>query len=75
MSSPERPDRLWGTPGFLFSRYCGLFLPAQRLARRADHSPSNSEVTKNGAMPSFPIRRHGLVLNEAYGKFNSIFPS
>jgi hypothetical protein len=28
-SSSQRPDRLWGPPSLLFSRYEGFFLPQE----------------------------------------------
>jgi hypothetical protein len=46
--SLHRPDRLWGPPSIVPSRYRGLFLPGlERPGREADQSPPTSAEVKN----------------------------
>jgi hypothetical protein len=42
-STPQHPDRLWGSPSLLSSGYRGTFPPG----READHSPPTSVTVKN----------------------------
>jgi hypothetical protein len=41
VSSPRRPDRLWGPPNLLYNGYRGSFPGLKRQRREADHSPPN----------------------------------
>jgi hypothetical protein len=42
LSSPHRPDRLWGSHNLLSKGYRGI----KRPGREDDHSPTNAEVKK-----------------------------
>jgi hypothetical protein len=63
-SSSQSPDQLWGSLRILASGFQGPFPRAvKRPWLEADHSrPSNAEVKKGGAKPSFSIHLHGIVL-------------
>jgi hypothetical protein len=47
LSSPPRPDRLYGPPSLLSNVYQGLSLGVRRPGREADHSPPSSAGVKN----------------------------
>jgi hypothetical protein len=62
--SPERLDRLWGPPNLLSNGYWVSFLGGKAPGHEADHSPSfSTEVKDTVAIPPFPIRLYGIVLN------------
>jgi len=63
VSSPPRPNRLWGPPNLLSNEYQGV----KRPGGEDDHlPPSSAEVTNAWTYQSIPpIRLHGVVLNEA----------
>jgi hypothetical protein len=50
---PQRPDRLWSQPNFLYNGYRGLFpWGVKRPGRETDHSPlSSAETKKGGVLP------------------------
>jgi hypothetical protein len=51
-------------PATLSSGYRGFSPGVNRAGRKADRSPPSSPEVKNGAaIPSLPIRRHGVVIN------------
>jgi hypothetical protein len=54
--TPQRPDRVWGSPSHLSNGYHGLFSPGvKRPGREAAHSPpSRAEVRNGGAIPPLP---------------------
>jgi hypothetical protein len=65
-SSPQRPDRLWGSHSLLYNGYRGALSPwVKRSGREADQSPpSSAEVENVGSIPPFHrIILHGVVLN------------
>jgi hypothetical protein len=70
ISSPPHPGRMWGPPSHLNKGYRRLLLGVRRSGLEADHStPSGAEVRNAWNYSStFPIRLHGVVLNEARGK-------
>jgi hypothetical protein len=64
LSTPQRPDRLWG-PNNLLSNGYGGSLPGvkQPGCEAAQSYPSSTEVKKGGAIPTLLIRHQGVVLN------------
>jgi hypothetical protein len=62
LSSPQRPDRLWGPLSLLSNGYRGtLSLGVKRRGEgEAEHSPPSTEVKNGGAIPPFTIRLHGV---------------
>jgi hypothetical protein len=56
LSSPPRPDRLWGPPSLLSGELTGvLSLGAKQPGREADHSSQfSAEVRMHGAIPPLP---------------------
>jgi hypothetical protein len=63
------PHQIQTGPGTHASYYptgTGALSPGVKwLGREADQSPpSSAEVKKTGAVPTFPLRVHGMVLNE-----------
>jgi hypothetical protein len=63
LSSPRRPNRLWGPPSLLSNGYRWRFPPGvKRPGREADHlPPSSAEVKNGGAIPPLP-NKHYLYL-------------
>jgi hypothetical protein len=63
VSSPQRPDRLWGPPSHLTNGYRGAFsLVVKRPGSKADYSPPSSvEIKNDGAIPPFAIHLHGVL--------------
>jgi hypothetical protein len=63
-SSPQHPDRLWGSSSLLSDGYLGFFLRVKRPRHEADHLPPSSVEAKNGEVTS-PFRGciHDVVLN------------
>jgi hypothetical protein len=54
-STPQCPDRLWGSPSRLSNEYRGLFPGIKRPGREVDHSSqSSAKVKKGGALPPLP---------------------
>jgi hypothetical protein len=47
LSSPRRPDRLWGPPNLLSNGQGGSFPVVKVAGREADHSPPASAKVKN----------------------------
>jgi hypothetical protein len=47
VSSPNRPDGLWGPPSLLFNGYRGYFPGVKRSGREIDHAPACSTQVKN----------------------------
>jgi hypothetical protein len=64
-SSPPRWNRPWGSFSLLSNGYEELFpLGVEWLGRETNHtSPSSVEVRIHGAVPSPPIRLHGVLVN------------
>jgi hypothetical protein len=63
---PTQPSMIW-VPGVLSSG-------AKRLGPRADQSLQSSVDVKNGgASPPFPLRFHGVVLNEGQGQLHLVY--
>ena len=62
LSSPKRPDRVWGPSSLAFNGYRGSFQGVKRLGRAVDHSPpSSAEVNNEWSCTSTdPIRLHGV---------------
>jgi hypothetical protein len=64
LTSPCRPDRLWGPPNLLYNGYGGSFPGVKRPRREADHSPpASAEIKKMWIYNPLPIRLHGVVLS------------
>jgi hypothetical protein len=64
LSTPQRPDRLWGSASYLTHTNWDISPGVKRPRREADHSPASSARVKNGrAILTLPIRLHGVVLN------------
>ena len=63
LSSPKRPDRLWGSPVFLSHGYQGSVSVVKRLVFDFNHSALSSTTIKNDrSYTSTPhIRLHDLV--------------
>jgi hypothetical protein len=55
LSTPQRPDQLWGPPSPLSNGYGGSFSEVKRPGREADHSPlTSAEVKKMWIYTSTP---------------------
>jgi hypothetical protein len=63
VSTPNRPERLYGTPSLLFNRYQGSFLEV-KWPKRDDHSPTPSAEVKNewSHTSSSPTFVHGVCV-------------
>jgi len=69
ISSPPRPDRLWGPPSLLSNRYRGSY-PGDKADRVWNHSPlPSAEVNAWIHTSIHPTRLHGVVLNDARDVF------
>jgi hypothetical protein len=63
LSSPQRPDRLWGPPNPLSNGYRGAISPGvKRQGSKADHSSQSRSRVMELYLHS-PMRLHGVMLN------------
>ena len=61
VSSPERPDRLWGPQNLLFSEYSGSLLERKRPWPEGNHSLLSTEVQNEWSYTPTPhICVHGV---------------
>jgi hypothetical protein len=62
LSSPKRPDRLWGPPSLIFSRYRGSFPGVKQPGSLFNHSlPFSVEVKSEWSYTTTPpIRLHAV---------------
>jgi hypothetical protein len=62
-SSPQRPDRLCGSPSCLSNGYWALFRREEQVGLEDDFPPSSSEIKNTESVPPLPMRLHGVMLN------------
>jgi hypothetical protein len=83
LSSPKRPDRLWGRLGLPFNGYRDSFQGVKRPGREVSHSPPPSAEVRNERSYTFTsaIRLHGVdrenvlprVLEELFKEFPTLY--
>jgi hypothetical protein len=62
--SPQRPDWVWDPHSLLSNVHQRISSEVKRQGRESYHSPPSSADVNNGeAIPSLPVRHHGVVLN------------